>query len=122
QPGRSPARPGPAAEPGEPEHSTAAVKRGAGTPAKYTGEAALPAVTDEMLRDALQETRPYTVCVLKAGPRFQEPGPVRESWLADLISDHAKRTYALYLAGLARVICPVPDGSGTTGVTVFDPD
>jgi len=120
--GLLPAPPGPAAEPGEPEHSTAAVKRGAGTPAKYTGEAALPAVTDEMLRDALQETRPYTVCVLKAGPRFQEPGPARESWLADLIWEHGKRNYALYLAGLARVICPVADGSGTTGVTVFDAD
>ena len=97
---------------------------GEGTPATYTGEAALPVVSDEMLRDALQTTRPYTVCILKAGPRFQEPGPARESWLADLIWEHGKRNYALYLAGLLRVVCPVADGSSTTGVAIFaaDPD
>ena len=93
-----------------------------GTPAKYTGEAALPAVTDEMLRDALQATRPYTVCILKAGPHFQEPGPARASWLADLIWEHGQRNYALDLAGLLRVVCPVADGSGTTGVAIFDAD
>ena len=54
-------------------------------PATYTGDAALPVVTDEMLRDALQRTRPYTVCILKATPAYQPPGPVRESWVADLI-------------------------------------
>ena len=95
---------------------------GEGTPATYTGEAALPAVSDEMLRDALQATRPYTVCILKAGPRFQEPGSARESWLADLIWEHGKRNYALYLAGLLRVVCPVADGSSTTGVAIFAAD
>src|SRR5262245_5668281 len=84
--------------------------------------AGLPAVTDAMLRDALRATRPYTVCILKAGPRFQEPGPARESWLADLVWEHGKRNYALYLAGLLRVVCPVGDGSGTTGVAIFDAD
>lgn len=42
----------------------------------YTGDAALPAVTDEMLQEALHRIRPYTVCILKVGPSFQEPGPV----------------------------------------------
>jgi len=84
--------------------------------------AALPAVTDEMLREALQHIRPYTVCVLKAGPRFQEPGPAREGWVADLIWEHAKRNYALHLAGLMRIVCPIGDGSGTTGVSIFDAD
>jgi len=90
--------------------------------AKYAGDTALPTVTDEMLQDALQTIRPYTVCVLKAGPRFQEPGPDRESWVADLIWEHGKRNYALYLAGLMRVVCPVADGSGTTGAGIFDAD
>ena len=88
----------------------------------YTSDSALPAVTDQMLQEALQHIRPYTVCILKAGPSFQEPGPARESWVADLIWEHGKRNYALYLAGLKRIVCPIGDGSGTTGVSIFDAD
>src|SRR6516164_6619770 len=78
--------------------------------------------TDEMLQGALQHIRPYTVCILKAGLSFQEPGPARESWVTDLIWEHGKRNYALYLAGLMRIVCPIGDGSGTTGVGIFDAD
>ena len=92
------------------------------SPVTYTSDSALPAVTDEMLQGALQHIRPYTVCILKAGPSFQEPGPARESWVADLIWQHGKRNYALYLAGLKRIVCPIGDGSGTTGVSIFDAD
>jgi hypothetical protein len=53
---------------------------------------------------------------------YQEPGPAREGRLTDLILEHAKRNYALYLAGLMRVVCPIGDGSGTTGVGIFDAD
>jgi hypothetical protein len=88
----------------------------------YTGEAALPAVTDQILQDALQGVRPYTVYILKAGRGYQEPSPEREGWVADLILEHAKRNYALYLAGLMRIVCPIGDGSGTTGVGIFDAD
>ena len=91
-------------------------------PVTYTGDAALPVVTDEMLRDALQGTRPYTVCILKAAPAYQPPGPARESWVADQIWEHGKRNYALYLAGLMRIVCPIGDDSGTTGICIFDAD
>ena len=92
------------------------------SPVTYTTDSALPAVTDEMLQGALQHIRPYTVCILKAGPSFQEPGPARESWVADLIWEHGKSNYALFLAGLKRIVCPIGDGSGTTGVSIFDAD
>jgi hypothetical protein len=42
--------------------------------------------------------------------------------VADLIWEHGKRNYALYLAGLMRIVCPVGDGSGITGVSIFDAD
>ena len=89
-------------------------------PATYTGDAALPVVTDDMLRDALQRTRPYTVCILKATSAYQSPGPARDGWVANLIWEHGKRNYALYLAGLLRIVCPIGDGSGTTGICIFD--
>jgi len=88
----------------------------------YAGEDDLPAVTDKMLQDALLGVRSYTVYILKAGRGFQEPGPAREGWVSDLILDHGKRNYALYLAGLMRIVCPIGDGSGTTGVGIFDAD
>ena len=92
------------------------------SPVTYTSDSALPPVTDEMLQGALQHIRPYTVCILKAGLSFQEPGPARESWVTDLIWEHGKRNYALYLVGLKRIVCPIGDGSGTTGVGIFDAD
>jgi predicted ester cyclase len=112
-------RPADSAGPGR---ATAAGKGRTPSPVSYTGEAGLPAVTDEMLRDALQGIRRYTVCMLKAGPGYQEPGPARESWVGDLIWEHGKRNYALYLAGLKRIICPIGDGGGITGVSIFDAD
>jgi predicted ester cyclase len=120
--GLLPAPPEPAADSGEPKRSGGTMKPGKGSPAEYAGEAALPAVTDEMLRDALQRIRPYTVYILKASPSYQEPGPARESWVEDLIWEHAKRNYALYLAGLKRIVCPIGDDSGTTGVGIFAAD
>jgi predicted ester cyclase len=101
---------------------TATEAADAAKPVKYIGDAALPSVTGDMLQHALQATRPYTVCILKAGPRFAEPGPDRDSQVADLIWEHGKRNYALHLAGMMRVICPIADGSGLSGVTVFDAD
>ena len=45
-----------------------------------------------------------------------------DSWVTEVIWRHGKRNYALYLAGLMRIVCPVGDGSGTTGVGIFDAD
>jgi len=120
--GLLPAPPEPPAGSADTARATATGERHEASPVTYTGDAALPAVTDEMLRDALERTRRYTVCILKATPAYQPPGPARESWVTDLIWEHAKRNYALHLAGLLRVVCPIGDGSGTTGVSIFDAD
>ena len=84
------------------------------------GNRRLPEVTDEMLQQALPTTKPYTVVVLKAGPRFQALGPDRSQEVADIIWAHGKRNYALHLAGLMPIVCPIADGSDVTGVSVFD--
>jgi hypothetical protein len=106
----------------DPERATATGKRREATPVPHPGDAAMPVVTDQMLREALQHIRPYTVCILKASPSFREPGPAREGWVTDLIWEHGKRNYALYLAGLQRIVCPIGDGGGTIGVSIFDAD
>ena len=87
---------------------------------KYTSDNDLPLVTDQMLQDALPKTRAYTAAVLKAGPRFEPLGPDRSPEIAAIIWQHGKRNYALRLAGLLRIVCPVADGSEVAGISVFD--
>ena len=87
---------------------------------KYTDDSALPEVTAEELMAALTKTRPCTVVVLKAGPRYSPPGPDRDPEVAAIILRHGVRNMRLRLAGLLRVVCPVADGSDVAGVGVFD--
>ena len=86
----------------------------------YKGDSGLPKVTDEQLAEALDTTRPYTIVVLKAGPRYEAPGPGRDQEVEKVIWAHGKRNLALRLAGLMPIVCPVDDGSGLAGVSVFD--
>jgi hypothetical protein len=86
---------------------------------RYTDDSALPEVTDEMLREALPSAVPYTVVVLRAGPKFSMPGPNRDDWVSKIIWRHGKRNFALRAAGLMPIVCPVADGSGVTGVGIF---
>ena len=58
--------------------------------------------------------------VLKAGARYQTPGPGRDPDVERLVWAHGKRNFALRLAGLMPIVCPVADGSGVTGVSIFD--
>jgi hypothetical protein len=86
----------------------------------YTDDGALPPVTDEALRAALQALRPFTVVLLKPGPNFSPPGPDRDERVAALIWEHGKRNFALRTCGLMPIICPIADGGGVSGVSVFD--
>jgi hypothetical protein len=86
----------------------------------YADDQSLPEVTDEMLKAALPKTRPYTIVVLKAGPNFEMPGPDRGTEVARIIWEHGKRNFALRTAGIMPIVCPIADGSGVTGVSIFD--
>jgi hypothetical protein len=88
--------------------------------AKYTGEGDLPPVTEQEFRDALKTARPFTALVLKATPTYQAPGPNRSPEVEAIVLDHAMRNLALYRARLLRVVCPIADGSGVTGISIFD--
>jgi len=86
---------------------------------RYTHESSLPEITDEMLTASLAGTRPYTIVILKAGPRFS-PAPNRDPEVAATVWKHGKRNFALLKAGLLRVVCPVADGTEVSGVGIFD--
>jgi hypothetical protein len=85
----------------------------------YTDDSSLPEVTDEEMRAGLATTIPYTILILKAGPRFSPPGPDRDPEVAAYIWQHGKRNFRLRNAGLLSVVCPVADGSEVVGVSVW---
>lgn len=89
---------------------------------EFTHHGQLPDITDEMLNEALETIKPYTVVVLKAGPKLAVPGSDRDPEIANLVWAHGKRNFALRAAGLMPIVCPVQDESGVAGVGIFDAD
>jgi hypothetical protein len=87
---------------------------------KYLDDSALPEMSDEEFQELRQSARPYTVLVLKAGPEFVMPGPGRDPRVLGIIMEHGKRNVRLKLAGLMPIVCPIADGSGMTGIGLFD--
>lgn len=71
------------------------------------------------MRASLAATVPYTLIILKAGPRYAPPGPGRDPTVAGIIWQHGNRNFRLKAAGLLQVVCPIADGSEITGVGVF---
>ena len=87
---------------------------------KYTDDSALPEISEQAFAQVRQAARPYTVMILRAGPNFRMPGPDGDPRVTGIIMDHGRRNLRLKLAGLMPIICPISDGSGVTGVGVFD--
>jgi hypothetical protein len=86
----------------------------------YTGDQDLPDVSDEAFESARQGVRPYTAVVLKAGGAFEMPGAGRSPEVMATIMAHGKRNYALHMAGLMPIVCPIADGGEVVGLGVFD--
>jgi hypothetical protein len=87
---------------------------------KYIDDSSLPEITEEKFTENLQKSRPYTVVILKAGPRFVMPGLGRDPAITAIITQHGRRNMALREAGIMPIVCPIGDGSGVTGVCVFN--
>ncbi len=86
----------------------------------YTDDSSLPEISDDEFAQMRNAARPYTVMILKAGPDFEMPGSERGEQVTEIIMAHGKRNARLYRAGLMPIICPIGDGSGVTGIGVFD--
>jgi len=87
---------------------------------KYTGSSSIPDLSDEEFQAERATARPYTACILKAGPKFEMPGPDITSGITKIIWQHGKRNVALHMAGLLPVVCPIADGSDVAGICIFD--
>jgi hypothetical protein len=69
--------------------------------------------TDDMMRERLASVRPYTVVILRAGPRF------RDDDAGPLIWEHGRRNLSLRETGELALVLPASDDSDFCGVAVF---
>jgi hypothetical protein len=91
-------------------------------PMRYTGEADLPAISDEEFTAVRGSLRRYTIVILKTGPRFEPPDPGFTSDVGRIILAHGRRNASLRRAGLMPIVCPVSDDSDVAGVSILDAD
>lgn len=74
----------------------------------------LPTITDDQMRAMMPSARAYSLVILKAGPKFHDPGVEKIIW------EHGRRNFAMREAGLLSIVCPVRDGSDVSGVGIFN--
>ncbi len=76
----------------------------------------LPTISDDAMRQMMTTTQPFTIIILKKGPKFNEPGADKIIW------EHGRRNFALRAEGSLSIVCPVRDGSDVTGIGIFKTD
>lgn len=73
----------------------------------------MKAFTDEEMGQLLLTARPYSVVILRRGPRFGDESS------AEIIWEHGRRNFALRDEGVLAVVLPVTDESDVCGIGVF---
>ncbi len=71
-------------------------------------------ITDEFMKQMLPKTKQYVICILKAGPKRNQPGVEKIIW------EHGRRNFQLRADGILSIVCPVTDGSNVRGVGIFN--
>src|SRR5581483_9542398 len=75
-----------------------------------------------MLLAARPALRPYTLVILKAGPRYEPLGP-NPDWskgVGEIIWQHDTRNRDTPLARQTTIVCPVFDDTEVKGIGIFD--
>ena len=73
--------------------------------------------TDEEMGQLLPTAKPYSVVILKKGPKF---GPLSENDAAPgIVWEHGRRNFGLRDDGVLAVVLPVTDDSDFCGIGVF---
>jgi hypothetical protein len=73
-------------------------------------------ITDEFMREMLAKTRNYSVVILKNVSTPPGPENMKVIW------EHARRNFALRAEGELSIVCPIADGSGVSGIGIFNAD
>jgi hypothetical protein len=71
-------------------------------------------ITDEFMKQMISKINNYTVVILKATEKIRESGTDKIIW------EHGRRNFQLREEGILSIVCPIKDGSGITGVGIFN--
>ena len=71
-------------------------------------------ITDEYMQQMLQQTKSYTLMVLKPGPNAQ-----RED-LQQILWEHGRHNFKLRAEGLLSIVCPVAAQKDIVGIGIFN--
>lgn len=70
-------------------------------------------ITDEQMRERIQEAKPYTIVLLHKTQKAGEPGADKIVW------EHGRRNFELRADGSLAIVCPVRDESDFSGLCIF---
>lgn len=73
-------------------------------------------ITDEYMHEWLKKRKPYTVVILRSGPKVNEPGADKLIW------EHGRRNFELRKDGVLCIVCMVTDESEVAGLEIFSTD
>jgi hypothetical protein len=71
-------------------------------------------ITDEAMRQLMTTAKNYCVMLLRAGPKWEQPGRGKIIW------EHGRRNLQLRADGVLSIVCPVLDGGDMKGICIFN--
>jgi hypothetical protein len=73
-------------------------------------------ITDEVMKDRLSATMPYTLVILHKTEKANDPEAMKIIW------EHGRRNFQLREEGVLAIVCPIRDESDVSGVGIFTTD
>ena len=70
-------------------------------------------ISDEYMKEMITKTRDYTIVILRATQKRNEPGAERIIW------EHGRRNFSLREEGKLPIACPINDGTEVKGIGIF---
>lgn len=70
-------------------------------------------ITDEYMKEMIAKTKLYTIVILKATQKRNEPEVEKIIW------EHGRRNFSLRGEGKLPIACPINDGTEVKGVGIF---
>lgn len=71
-------------------------------------------ITNEFIQSMLARSKTYSLMILRAGPKWNQPGIDKIIW------EHGRRNFELRAQGVLPIVCPVTDGGDIKGIGIFD--
>jgi hypothetical protein len=70
-------------------------------------------ITDDYMRESLKTRKPYSIVILRTGPKCNEPGADKLIW------EHGRRNFELRRDGVLCIVCMITDESEVAGLEIF---